>query len=328
MTEHEKYIPQPVPGGSRRVLTLEQLLEHLSHNEVSDENLILMRDYCSTIHNRYEANPLFGRHLDEFIDSFGYSPRDIAEKINDAIYSGELPPFYGPSHNNSIRMSLITPFITDLDARRKLLELQKGYVIMTDDEDTVLYSGFSKESARAYIENFEKYITDNKDSIEALRIIYNAEDLQITHSMLIELRDRLLMENRQFGVNQIWQNYKLLDTDGAVDELNVYENAGVLTNLIEIVSYAYKKIPKLTSIIKGYSQRLNLYYGQNQRTLSDDQKEVMKQIADYVIRDGAISVAELNEVNTDLWRQGVLKFGAAALKEEMKSLAKFILKVA
>lgn len=225
-------------------------------------------------------------------------------------------------------MSLITPFITDLDARRKLLELQKGYVIMTDDEDTVLYSGFSKESARTYIENFEKYITDNKDSIEALRIIYNAEDLQITHSMLIELRDRLLMENRQFGVNQIWQNYKLLDTDGAVDELNVYENAGVLTNLIEIVSYAYKKIPKLTSIIKGYSQRLNLYYGQNQRTLSDDQKEVMKQVADYVIRDGAISVGELNEVNTDLWRQGVLKFGAAALKEEMKSLAKFILKVA
>lgn len=328
VTEHEKYIPQPAPGGIRRVLTLEQLLEHLSHNEVSDENLILLRDYCSTIHNRYEMNQLFGRHLDEFIDSFGYSPRDIAEKINDAIYSGDLPPFFGPSHNNSMRMSLITPFISDLDARRKLLELQKGYVIMTDDQDTVLYSGFSKESARTYIENFEKYITDNKDSIEALRIIYNAEDMQITHSMLIELRDRLLMENRQFGVNQIWQNYKLLDTDGAVDELNVYENAGVLTNLIEIVSYAYKKIPKLTSIIKGYSQRLNLYYGQNQRTLSDDQKEVMKQIADYVIRDGAISVAELNEVNTDLWRQGVLKFGAAALKEEMKSLAKFILKVA
>lgn len=328
VTEHEKFIPTPGLDGKKRVLSLEQLMEHLSHNEVSDDNLVLLRDYCSTIHNRYENNPLFGRHLEEFMDAFCYSPRDIAEKINDAIAAESLPEYLGPSHNNSVRMSLIQPFITTIAARRKLLELYKGYVVTTDDEDTVLYSGFSKESAKTYIENFEKYINDNKDSIEALRIIYNSEDVQITHSMLLELRDKLLLQDRQFGVNQIWKNYKLLDTTGSVDELDVKENAGVLTNFIEIVSYAYKKVPKLTNIIKGYSQRLSLYYGQNQRTLTSEQMEVMKQIADYVIRDGAITVGELNEVNTDLWRQGVGQFGVPALKEEMKSLAKFILKVA
>ena len=68
VTEHEKVIPHPVvnqtPG--QKVLSLEHLLEHLAHNELSDENLWLLRDYCATIHRRYEDNPLFGRHLDAF----------------------------------------------------------------------------------------------------------------------------------------------------------------------------------------------------------------------------------------------------------------------
>ena len=54
----------------------------------------------------------------------------------------------------------------------------------------------------------------------------------------------------------------------------------------------------------------------------------MKQIAGYVIDGGAISVAELNEADTDLWRKAVTIFGASTLKEEMSALSKFILKVA
>ena len=40
-------------------LRLDQLLEHLSHGEVSDENRVLLRDYCATIQKRYEFHPLF-----------------------------------------------------------------------------------------------------------------------------------------------------------------------------------------------------------------------------------------------------------------------------
>lgn len=45
-----------------------------------------------------------------------------------------------------------------------------------EDPDELIYAGFSKETAKNFIENFEKYLDDNKDSIEALRIIYNSED--------------------------------------------------------------------------------------------------------------------------------------------------------
>ena len=236
--------------------------------------------------------------------------------------------YIDPSHDNTERMALISCLIGNLQARNKLLEMQRGYMVESDDRDKVLYAGFSKESARTYIENFEKYLEDNKDSIEALRIIYNSEDIVITHEMLIELRDRLLAESRQYGVYQIWKNYKILDEQGDVEVLDGKENVNALTNLIQIVRYAYKKNSKLTSLINGYAQRFTLYCGQAQRVLTEDQKDIMQQIAEYIINDGAIMVMELNETDTELWKRAVKSFGGAALASEIQTLSKFILKVA
>mgnify|MGYP002550815091 FL=1 len=329
VTESEKHIPKPGPDGSgKKNLSLEHLLERLAHNEVSDENLMLLRDYCSTINRRYEESVLFGRHLDYFITNFGFAPRKLANDINTAFAQGTLIEYTSPSHDNSMRIALIYCLIGNLQARNKLLEMQRGYLVETDDDDQVLYAGFSKESAKTYIENFEKYLEEHKDDIEALRIIYNSEDKVITHDMLMELRDRLLSESRQYGVYQIWKNYKLLDDQGDVEVLDGKAHVNALTNLIQIVRYAYKKNQKLTSLINGYAQRFSLYCGQNQRVLSEEQKDVMQQIADYIINDGAITVMELNETDTELWKKAVKSFGGKTLASEIETLSKFILKVA
>lgn len=184
------------------------------------------------------------------------------------------------------------------------------------------------QSARDYIDNFEKFLLENKDSIEALRIIYNSEDVLITHTMLCELQERLLAESKQYGIYQIWKNYKLLDTESSVEELDIKSNVNMLTNLIQIVRFAYRKNTKLTSLLNGYAQRFSLYCGQAQRVLTEEQKEIMKLIAEYILNEGAISIAELNAVDTDLWRKGVMSFGIPSLSNEMQTLSKFILKVA
>ena len=332
VTEHDHYVPHPVfPKGKQKVLSLEHLLEHLAHNEVSDENMFLLRDYCASIHRRYEDSALFGKHLDYFISEFGFAPRTIAFDIQSAEEKGLFSKYLyiDPSHDNSVRMGLIDCLISNISARKKLLEMQKGYTITTEqDPDELLYAGFSQETAKSFIENFEQYLNDNKDNIEALRIIYNSENTIITHTMLSELQERLLAESKQYGVYQIWKNYKALDTDGNVDELDTRTNVNALTHLIQIVRFAYKKNQKLTSLIKGYANRFSLYCGQQQRVLTEDQVEVMHQIAEFVINDGAISVKELNEIDTDLWRKGVNSFGGKMLADEMQALSRFLLKVA
>lgn len=331
VTEHDKEIPKPSGNGGGygvKTLKLDQLLERLAHGEVNDDNLALLRDYCATINKRYEDNALFGRHLNIFISDYGFAPKTLANTINKALSSGSLPDYVSISADNSERKSLIYCLISNIDARNKLLEMHRGYFAVAPDKDETIYKGFSKESARSFIASFEKYLNVNADKIEALRIIYNSEDTVITYSMLTELQDKLISENRLFTPYTIWNNYKLLDNDGKVEALDVKQNIKALTHLIQLVRYAYKKSSTLKSLLKSYSQRFTLYCGQKQRELTIEQREVMKQIADYIINEGAISITELNSVDTDLWRKAIKSFGAPALTAEIIELSKFILKAA
>lgn len=326
VTEHEKSIPTREPK-QERTLSLEHLLERLAHGEVSDENFELLRDYCAMIHRRYENDALYGRHLDKFIEEYGFAPRELANDINTALQKG-LPPFADASHDNTDRIMVVECLIDNVAARKYLLEMQRGYVTIIRDSDEVIYSGFSKETARNFADNFERYLNDNKDRIEALRIIYNSEDTVITHSMLVDLSDKLLTENRSYTPYNIWTNYKLLDEKGYVDDFDVKRNVKAMTHLIQIVRYAYKKTATLSSLFTGYTQRFNLYCGQVQRQLTDGQKSVMQKIADFVVSEGAITLTELNDYYPDLWRQGITAFGAKTLNQEMQTLFKFILKAA
>lgn len=327
VTEYDKPIPRNVRNTGPRTLSLEHLLEHLTHGEVSDDNLELLRDYCASIHRRYENNALFERHLNFFISEYGFAPRTLANNINTALQNG-LPQFIDSSHDNIERVLLIECLIDNVPAKKHLLEMQRGYTVLIEDKDEVLYSGFSKETARDFTDAFEKYVFDNRDQIEALRIIYNSEDTIITHSMLVELSDKLLAENRLFTPYNIWSNYKLLDDKGYVEDFNIKQNVKALTHLIQIVRYAYKKSMTLTSLFGGYTQRFNLYCGQVQRQLTDKQRDIMRQIADFIVGEGALSLPELNTHYPDLWRQGITSFGAKSLNQEMQALSKFILKVA
>ena len=333
VTESDKHIPKPGKDGEpkKKTLSLEHLIEHLAHGDLSDENIALLRDYCASINRRYENDVLHGRHLDVFIADFGFAPRTLANDINKALSSHSLPPFISASADNSARADLVVCLIGNIQAREKLLEMQRGYYTYTPDkEDEVIYKGFSKESARSLIESFEKYLKDNKDSVEALRIIYNSENTVITYSMLSELRDKLTSANGLFTPFHLWSNYKLLDDEGVVEEFDKKQNVNALTNLIQLVRFAYGKTAELTSLFTGYLQRFNLYCGQVQRTLTDEQKEIMRQIAVYVVNEGAFSLPDLNSFDTDLWRRGITGFGnnAKVLSVEIQQLSRFILKVA
>ena len=333
VTESDKHMPKPggEPKPKTKTLSLEHLIEHLAHGDLSDENIALLRDYCASINRRYENDVLHGRHLDIFITDFGYAPRTLANDINKALSTHSLPPFVSASSDNTARADLVSCLIGNIEAREKLLEMQRGYYTYTPDkEDEVIYKGFSKESARSLIETFEKYLKDNKDSIEALRIIYNSENTLITYSMLSDLKDKLASANSLFTPFHLWSNYKILDEDGVVEDFDKKQNVNALTNLIQLVRFAYGRTAELSSLFTGYGQRFNLYCGQVQRTMTDEQKEIMRQIAVYVVNEGSFSLSELNSFDTDLWRRGITGFenNPKMLASEIQQLSRFILKVA
>ena len=175
------------------------------------------------------------------------------------------------------------------------------------------------------IEFVQVNFQEHKDSIEALRIIYNSEDVVITHSMLVDLRDKLSSANRAFTPLQLWRSYHVCNP-AEVDEPDRRHNVNILTNLIQIVRYAFHKTGSISSLFGSFASRFNLYCGQEQRSLSEDQVKIMRRVAEYVVSDGAISVRELNEIDTDLWRAGIRAFTKPVFDEEILIMSKFILK--
>lgn len=330
VTESEKNITRVTNEKQKTSkLNIESLFEHLSHGEVNDENLILLRDYLSTINARYENNRLFGKHLIELIENYNFSPKNMAEKINYALENCILPEFTSINDSNNERKLLINELISSTQIRNKILELYRGYkVSFNDNNDEIIYSGFSIESAKPFIENFENYINKHVNDIEALRILFNGEDRNITHDMLIDVKDRLTNENSLFKPYSIWSNYRVLDSKN-VEIFDTKYNVNALTNYIPLCNFALKKNDKLRSLFGQYLRRYNLYLGMSQRTLDNDQEKVMKEISEYIINDGSISCDELNSIDADLWRKGIRVFkNAQVLSNEMHTLAKFILKAA
>lgn len=325
VTEHEKSMPTPNGGeGRKKVLSLKDLLEHLAHGEVSNENLNLLAGYLSNVNKKAEPEDLI--ELNELIKTTAI--KQICLDIYAAIDPDNkaFPEYKDINDPNTERKALISALINNVKARKKLLEVNAGFIkIAVEETDKLISAGFSKEQSKQYIDSFEKYLEENKDEVEALRILYNQKKVAITYSMLKDLEKKLLAYNNQFKSEFLWTCYQTLNGEsGKVKPLNKETELGVLTNLIPLVRYGYKIDNELVSLKRRFGSYFNLYCGQAWRKFTPEQVEIVQQIAEYIVQNGCITNIELNKAKHDLFVKAIPIFGADKLNNEMQTISKYL----
>lgn len=344
VTEHEHHIPE-VQGGDGPTVpvpSLQRLLELLALGNVSDEYLTLLSNYLAKCQNKGDAEDLkewaeiAGVTLKDFVDNLiaALEPdtrvtfESLAEQNQMKTSVKHLPPYTDINAPNTERKQLISKLITNNKARQKILEINAGFVkILMPGEDELTYTGFSKEESETYIQTFEKYMDDNKDKIEALRIIYNEEDIPITHKMLEDLQTNLLKANGMYKPSYIWQNYKVVKADDSVVPLESKNELEALTNLIQIARYVYGKSKTLTSLFRGWRRGFNLYTTPQHRTLNDDQIKLMEVIAEYIVQNGAVEQTDIfNGLGSNYAIGLVQTFGKDNVNSELTKLSGFVLR--
>ena len=344
VTEHEHHIPE-VQGGDGPTVpvpSLQRLLELLALGNVSDEYLTLLSNYLSKCQNKGEAEDLkewaeiAGITLKDFVDNLVAAlEQDTSATFESLVEQNQLktsvkhlPPYTDINAPNTERKQLISKLITNNKARQKILEINAGFVkILMPGEDELTYTGFSKEESETYIQTFEKYMDDNKDKIEALRIIYNEEDIPITHKMLEDLQTNLLKANGMYKPSYIWQNYKVVKADDSIVPLESKNELEALTNLIQIARYVYGKSKTLTSLFRGWRRGFNLYTTPQHRTLDDEQIKLMEVIAEYIVQNGAVEQTDIfNGLGSTYSIELVKTFGKDNVNPELTKLAGFVLR--
>lgn len=320
VTEHEKTIPTASDDPTTKIITLKELLERISHGYIPDEYLKRLAATLARIYNKADDS-----QRKEFTRLSHDDMKELSSRIYDALEKGILPPFISTEKPNSERKGLVSPLANHADARRYLLILAAGFVnTLMPGEDTLISKGFSIEDAKNTTEAFEEFCRENADEIEALRIIYNNEGEPITYSMLKDLEHKLKMANNHFAPKQIWNSYAIL-SPSKVKRSTTKEESDALTNIIQLVRFAFRQIDRLDSVVTTSKQYFNLWLGQNQREITDKQREVISRIVDYIASNGACTVRDIREDDATHAAQMIQAFGGMQKADEaLRSLYTFV----
>jgi type I restriction enzyme R subunit len=321
VTEHEHVIAPPSGEEPQKTITFKELLEKITHGNLEDDLLRMLASRLSRIHNKADKE-----QRRKLLELAGCEMNELAMRIFDAFEKAILPPFVDINEPNNERKGLVAVIANRPELRKHLLILNAGFVnILQPGEDQLISKGFSIEEAQETASAFETYCEENKDEIEALRIIYNNDGTPITYTMLKDLENRLKLENNKFSRAQLWNTYALLNPND-VRRHSTKEEKDALTNIIQLVRFAYHQITKLESIYPSASRLFNLWCGQLQRELSENQIEIIHKVVGYIASNGSCTITEIREDDKTYAAQLIRAFGGKeAANEALLSLAKFII---
>lgn len=320
VTEHTMSISEQGEGPDVEAITLKVLLERIAHGNLPDMYIKRLASTLSRLHNKAD-----GEQRAEFERLAHDSMDAIATRIYDALESGELPPFNDINEPNNERKGLVAPVANHAKVRKYILILAAGFVsTLMPGEDTLISKGFSVEEAKDTTSAFEQYCHDHQDEIEALRILYNQNGDPITYAMLKDLENKLKMENNKFSAKQLWNSYAIVCPDH-VRRATKKEESDALTNIIQLVRYAFRQIERLDCVCTTARQYFNLWCGQWHRDISDRQKDLMSQVVDYIAANGACTIRDIRDDDKTQAAQMIAAFGSMQKADDaLLSLFNFV----
>lgn len=321
VTEHEHIVTENSVDPKPAVLSFKELLERITHGEVSDDNLKYLAGKLSRLHSKCDND-----QKDQFSAICGVDMKDLAANIYNALENNSLPLYIDINEPNNERRGLVSLLANSPKSRTYLLTLNAGFLTtILPGEDNLISKGFSMEEAQETAAAFEEYISTHKDEIEALRIIYNNQGEPLTYSMLKDLEQQLRMVNAKFNPLLLWNTYALLSPK-RVSTLTTKDERDALTNIIQLVRFALKQIPELNSLCSTANRYYNLWKGQPWRDFTDKQKDILKQIVSYIASNGSATIDDIKDNDRPYAAQIIREYGGRdAANIALASLSSFLI---
>ena len=322
VTEHEMVVTRPGTEPQPHMISLKELLEKITHGNVDDDYLRTLAGRLSRIYNKCN-----GKQRMQFAELALADMKDIAVNIYDTLESGLLPVYKDINEPNLERKALVAALAHHPAAREYLLILNAGFIeILQPGEDMLIFSGFSLEEASETTKAFETYVNEHKDEIEALRIIYNNQGEPLTYAMLKELELKLKYANSKFNSTLLWNTYAIIKPE-LVTKFTTKEEKDALTNLIQLVRFVYNQIPRLESLYPTANSFFNLWCGKRGRDITDTQKNILKQIINYIVSNGTCTIKDIREWDRTCAAQIIQAFDSKpeVANDSLASLSQFLI---
>ena len=179
----------------------------------------------------------------------------------------------------------ITP-LHDPKLRELLVEIKKKNELTVDhvSQDQVIEAGFSADAlarARTIVQSFELFITQHKDEIIALQILYSKPYKQrLKFDDVKELADRIHAPPRLWTESQLWQAYAALEKS----KVKGASSKRILTDLVSLVRFAIHQDNELVPFPERVNANFKAWLAQQEKTkkFTDEQRHWLEMIRDHI----------------------------------------------
>ena len=170
--------------------------------------------------------------------------------------------------------------------REKLIEVRRSYTQVLDEtsKDEIIDAGFSRDAtdrARQTVESWRAFVTEHKDDIDALQILYSRPyGKRLTLKAIKELAATIGRPPYNWTPERLWAAYEALEAQ------RVKGSAGtVLTNLVSLVRHALEPDGELVAYPLTVEQRFQNWLAQQAQAgtrFTDDQLSWLTRIKDHL----------------------------------------------
>ncbi len=214
-----------------------------------------------------------------------------------------------------LRQIAVAPFRDSPELRTALMASQARNEITIDNssEDSVTHAGFdaaATDRLRGTIEDFRRFIEDNKDEIAALRILYNEPygGAAPTREQLKELAAALQRPPHLWTEAALWNAYAALERD----RVRGAAAPRVLTDLVALVRHALQPAGELTPYPEQVRARYEAWLAAGERAgkaFTPEQRWWLDKIAETIGLNLSVEPEDFDNDGAFMARGG--RWGAA-----------------
>jgi type I restriction enzyme, R subunit len=185
----------------------------------------------------------------------------------------------------------VTP-LHDPKLRELLIEIKKKNELTIDhvSQDQVIEAGFSADAlarARTIVQSFEQFITQHKDEITALQVLYTKP-----YKQRLKFQDIKDLANAIEKPPYLWNESQLWQAHAALEKSKVKGANGkrILTDLVSLVRFATHQDNELVPFPEKVNANFKSWLAQQEKTkkFTDEQRHWLEMIRDHVAASLAV----------------------------------------
>ena len=277
------------PMDTKKSVPLDKLLQAVSLGNVEDDVLSSIAARLARLDK--DASDADRAKVEEL--SGGKTLRDLARGIVEALNIDATQDMPTAEADQRLR-DATKPFAAPA-LREQLLKMKQkaDLVIDTVTQDSLLHAGFSEGSDRAtaLVQSFEDFITQHKDEITALQILYSRPTrAPLKFEDVKALADALHAPPLNIDEGALWQAYATL-RKGAVKGAT---QRRLLTDLVSLVRFAMQQTNELVPYPERVQANFKAWLAQHQQTdtnpFTHEQQHWLEMIRDHIAANLGIEI--------------------------------------